>query len=71
MIIAEYVVAIEDDLKGLLRHIKKEKIIRCQNCKFLKIPRTEFEDMWCERTCGSVVPEAFCCWAEEKKYESL
>lgn len=45
MIIAEYVVAIEDDLKGLLKHIKKEKIIRCQNCKFLKIPRTEFEDM--------------------------
>lgn len=66
MIVGEYVTAIEDDLQGLLRHIKKEKIIRCGKCKYLEVPKSEYEDMWCRRFCHNVVPEAFCCWAEEK-----
>lgn len=66
MIVGEYVTAIEDDLQGLLRHIKKEKIIRCGKCKYLEVPRSEYEDMWCRRFYHNVVPEAFCCWAEEK-----
>lgn len=45
MIVGEYVIAIEDDLQGLLRHIKKEKIIRCKKCKYLQVPRSEYEDM--------------------------
>lgn len=45
MIVGEYVTAIEDDLQGLLRHIKKEKIIRCEKCKYFEVPRSEYEDM--------------------------
>ena len=66
MIVGEYVTSIEDDLQGLLRHIKKEKIIRCGKCKYLEVPRSEYEDIWCRRFCHNVVPEAFCCWAEER-----
>ena len=67
-IITEYISQVIEDIPGTCIHKKAENIVRGYNCKYIVIPRNEYEPIWCKKLCEEVTPNCFCCWAEYKPY---
>lgn len=63
-IITEYINQVIEDIPGTCIHKKGPEIIRGYNCKYLVIPKSEYEDMRCEKLFCNVQPNCYCCWAE-------
>ena len=63
-IFAEYINQIVEDMPGTCTHKKAEYIVRCHNCEYFVIPKTEYENMWCKKLLCDVQPNCFCCWGK-------
>jgi hypothetical protein len=66
---SEYILERNYDTKnGTFSTVKREEIVRCKGCKWLKQRDEECGGRdWCKRMSFETQPEGFCAWGERRE----
>ena len=67
-IFSEYIVQVKEDMPGTCIHEKKENIIKCNKCKYLKKPKSKNEPFMCQLHKKEIALDYYCYWAEYPPY---